>query len=114
MAETQDRSLDDRFEDVGPTRANYRVFVGPVPHIEVSGELDYSNAESLAMCLSVFEPGDSVIVDMSRLAFIDSVGIGVLAHARGRGVHITCRGAQAIVRRALEICGLSKILDVQS
>ena len=111
MAETKSASSDGRaILDVTP-RVNYDVRSdGPVPLIKVAGELDLLNADTLARCLSVFQPGDAVILDLSLLAYIDSSGINVLAQTYARGVNIMGRGAHGLVRRALEICGLDGVL----
>lgn len=111
MADTEAASLNGH-AILEPSCAQYNVHTdGSVPLIEIAGELDISNADTLARCLSVFEPGDEVIIDVSHLAFIDSTGISVLAQTWKRGVRIIARGAHGEVRRALEICGLdSRIL----
>ena len=112
MAETKSASLNGHaISDVEPACVRYDVRTdGPVPLIEVAGEIDISNADTLARCLTVFEAGDAVIVDLSHLTYIDSSGIGVLAYTYKRGVKITGRGAQRLVRRALEVCGLDGVM----
>jgi anti-sigma B factor antagonist len=47
--------------------------------LRLSGEVDLSNAESLAMALEPWlsSPGD-ITLDMEAVAFMDSTGIGVL------------------------------------
>jgi len=98
---------------VCPTRAHFHIRAdGPVPLIEVGGEIDLSNADTLAGCLSVFEPGDAVVVDLSRLRFLDSRGVAKLVQTCNRGVMVTCRGAQGTVRRAIELCGLDTFLTL--
>ena len=96
---------------MAPTCAHYNVRTdGPVPLIEVAGEIDISNADTLARCLSVFQPGDAVIVDLSHLTYIDSSGIGVLAYTHKRGVKVIGRGAHGLVRRVLEVCGMEDVI----
>lgn len=115
MGDTQDVPLSRRFAEVGPACAQYWVRMdGTVAVIEMSGELDLSNADTFEQCLSVFRAGDSVVIEMGRLTFIDSTGIGVLVRVRARGVEVACRGVQPAVRRALEICGLKDTFAFES
>jgi anti-anti-sigma factor len=85
---------------------------GDTPVITVAGELDMSNADTLRLCLQVFDRGDHVALNLAELEFIDSSGIGVLAEAHGRGVRICARRAQHEVRKALDICGLAGVILV--
>ena len=112
MPDTKDRSLGDG--GFPPSCAQFFVRSdGPRPLIEISGELDLSNADTLAGCLDAFEPGDSVIVELSNLHYIDSRGLATLAQACGRGIEITCRGARGSVRTVLEICGMSTVVTIE-
>ena len=84
----------------------------PGLHILVlHGELDIMSADDLALAL-VEVAGSTVVVDLSDLTFIDSSGISALVMARnrivadGRGLLVLTRPG-GIVRRALEIVGLS-------
>jgi anti-anti-sigma factor len=54
-----------------------------------------------------------VIVVMRDVTLIDSSGLGVLARLAAAGVEMELRGAQGVVRRALEIGGLDKIPNVR-
>ena len=76
------------------------------PVIEIAGEIDLAGVDGLAGCLSPFEAGDTLTVDLSNLEFIDSVGIVVLTRTRDRGVNLVCRGAHGSVRRALAASAL--------
>jgi anti-anti-sigma factor len=49
-----------------------------------------------------------VVVLMTDVTMIDSSGLGVLARLAAAGVRMELRGAQGVVRRALEISGLDK------
>ena len=115
MAETKDAPGNERVAiHLSDTRAQFHVRAdGALPVIEVDGEVDVSNADALAGCLSVFDEGETVIVDMTRLGFIDSQGIATLAQACTRPLHIVCRGAHGAVRRTLELCGLESILTIE-
>ena len=86
---------------------------GTTPLIEVAGEIDLANVDAFERCLAVFEPGEAVIVDLSRLTYIDSRGIAALVQAHNRGVDVTCRGAQDLVRRVFDVCGLDTLLTFE-
>ena len=112
MASIEDRPIEDGARMQRATScAHYNVHTdGAVPLIAVAGEIDVSNADTLARCLSAFEPGDAVILDLSRLTFLDSTGLGVLAHTHARGIKLIGRGAQGPVRRVLEISGMDGVV----
>jgi anti-sigma B factor antagonist len=84
--------------------------VGDVHVVSLRGELDIATAEGLADWL-VDISGSSVVVDLSRLTFIDSSGISamVVAHNRMKqvGDELVLTRPHPIVRRALEIVGLA-------
>jgi anti-anti-sigma factor len=54
-----------------------------------------------------------VIVVMHDVTLIDSSGLGVLARLTAAGVEMELRGAQGVVRRALEISGLNNVPNVR-
>ncbi len=78
--------------------------------IALHGELDMSSAECVDEALAGIE-GSTVVVDLSRLTFMDSTGITALVGARnwimddGLGQLVLSRPVCA-VRKVLEITGL--------
>ena len=87
--------------------ATYDIEKGRV--VSLTGELDASTCSNLAEHL-VGPPGDLIVVDLSRLRFIDSSGLGVLHEAWRRAIAddgnlIVCRPCP-LVERVLEITGL--------
>ena len=55
-----------------------------VPYLELIGELDLSTAEPLKLRLELIEreEADTVVVDLRRVTFMDSIGLGILvSHA---------------------------------
>jgi stage II sporulation protein AA (anti-sigma F factor antagonist) len=81
-----------------------RVFV-------LCGELDLSSCQGLTEEL-VGAPGSLVVIDLARLAFIDSSGLGAIHRARQRmekdgGNLVLCR-PQPNVKRVLEITSLDE------
>ena len=115
MADTTDSLSSERVPMHLPTtRAQFYMRAdGPTPLIEVGGEIDLSNADALAGCLSVFERGDSVILDVAGLNFIDSRGIAALVLTCNRDVKVICRGAHGAVRDVFEMSGLDTVLTIE-
>jgi len=75
--------------------------------IRLAGELDMSTAAQLDEVLgTAVEQGGAVTIDLSKLTFMDSTGIGVFLRAavslRGRGCLIL-HGEQDRVRRVLDL-----------
>jgi anti-anti-sigma factor len=102
-------------QDAPVTSAQFYVRTeGTVPVIEIAGEIDLSNVEALNRCLAVFDSHDDVVLDLSRLTYIDSRGIAAVAQTRGRGVRITCRGADGLVRRVFTLSGMSDVLAMEN
>jgi len=95
--------------------------VGGADVVWVVGALDCATAGLLGdgMSLASVMPGDRLVVDVSRLTFMDAAGIGVLAGAHeglvaGGGGGLVIRGASGIVRRVFELIGLTRwLLDAR-
>ena len=105
--------------------SGFSVHVGEVAGagvVRVAGELDCMTAAQLGDGLSraSLMPGTRVVVDFSRLTFMDAAGLGVLIAAHQRLVAqgregLVIRGASGIVRRICELSGVSALLgDRQS
>jgi anti-sigma B factor antagonist len=89
--------------------------------VEFGGECDASSLEELnAVLAEAFtEPPGRVVVDLTRVTFVDSVTLGALVAAAKRvrvsGGSFQVVGAVACeVRRAFELTGLTDYLLVQS
>lgn len=85
--------------------------------VELAGELDLYNAQDVREALIAQAERDPprLVVDLSRVTFIDSTGIGVLIEARTRlgnrqGFLVVSPGLET--RRALEISGLIRLFSV--
>jgi anti-sigma B factor antagonist len=80
---------------------------GPVCLVSLSGELDIATAPALAGQAAVLPGGiERLIVDLSRLEFIDCRGVRVLVgltRAAPPGCPVVVRGATGRVRRVLDI-----------
>lgn len=84
--------------------------------IALEGELDLAHqaATSDAVARVLDRRLPCLVLDLSRLSFIDSCGIHVLisAHKRGaeQGTQLVIIPGPPAVQRVLEICGLTEIL----
>jgi anti-anti-sigma factor len=84
--------------------------------VTVSGELDISNAGSLeatVVSITAKRPAQ-LIFDLSGLRFMDSAGIAVLLGAAARVDAVHLRDPSPIVRRVVEVTGLSGVLPIES
>lgn len=87
--------------------------------LRFAGELDAAGAHEAHSALSqaVGRGSGDVEVDLSRLEFIDSLGLGTLLKAshqlerQGRRLRVT--GARGDVLRAIELTGFAERLDLQ-
>lgn len=84
--------------------------------LSVAGQLDISNADSLQRALSAaVEQGPRLLVfDLEGLEFMDSAGISVLVRARSEVPEVRLRKPTPIVRRLIEITGLTEILPIDA
>jgi len=94
--------------DTGVDEAGTRI-------VTVSGELDISNAASLEATVASItaEHPDRLIFDVSGLRFMDSAGIAVLIGAAGKVNAVQLRDPSPIVRRVIELTGLSSVLHIE-
>jgi anti-sigma B factor antagonist len=85
----------------------------------LSGELDLVSAPRLRNAIASLrsEATDEVVVDLSDLTYIDSVGIGLLVASRRRldaeGRSFSVRNPAPQVLRLLEITGLVEYLGLR-
>jgi stage II sporulation protein AA (anti-sigma F factor antagonist) len=83
--------------------------------VSVEGELDVSNARQLesavARATDEHKPSE-LVFDLAGLRFMDSAGIAVLLGATKRVERVSLRQPSPIVRRVVELTGLSAVLPV--
>jgi anti-anti-sigma factor len=82
-----------------------------------AGEIDMASVGTLTACLDQLDGAfRKVVVDLGEVTFLDSSGLGVLAHAHQRFGpemrELTVRCPDGHIRRVLEISGLDQVLDV--
>ena len=84
--------------------------------VEVSGEMDLSNAGILETELQRLNGDLPVVLDLSHLDFMDSAGLTVLVRAadptRSGARSLAIRNASGQVERLLRLCGLDTRLAV--
>jgi anti-sigma B factor antagonist len=82
--------------------------------VRLAGDLDLETAGEVRWLLPRVS-GDSVVVDLSRLSFIDAAGISALLHGRhhveASGRRCTLRGARGLVRRVFDLAGLDHLIE---
>jgi anti-sigma B factor antagonist len=101
-------SVNDESFGVGVVNHNGRAIVF------ISGEIDMSSSPAVCDALSTAQQGSTdVIVDLSKVTFIDSTGINSLIRAFRRAPDdgsLQVVGAKSIVRRVFQITGVSELL----
>lgn len=77
-----------------------------VPYLELVGELDLSTVDPLKLRLELVERDDpeTIVVDLRRVTFMDSMGLGILVSHRLR--------ARQAGRRLLLVEGPKHVQDV--
>jgi anti-sigma B factor antagonist len=87
-----------------------------VPIIAISGELDSSNAasqEAVIAPVALAHP-QRLIFDLSGLRFMDSAGIAVLVGIAAKVDAVSLRDPSQVVRRVIEVTGLTDVLTIES
>ncbi len=87
----------------------------------VSGELDYSNAEDIGTAIVEAVPEDTakVVLDLTKVKFIDSVGICVILGLRkcleDRGQRLALViGQRSVIRRTLGLVGVTSSVPTEA
>jgi anti-anti-sigma factor len=90
--------------------------IGDPQVIVLRGELDISTADAARAVLdsSLSNQPDRVVFEMAGLTFMDSSGIAVLVHAANRAKYVELRHPSAIIRRIIEITGLSRTFTIDA
>jgi anti-sigma B factor antagonist len=92
-----------------------RIDSAGVPIVTVSGELDASNAALLedAIAPTVAKQPELLVFDLSLLRFMDSAGIAVLVGVAAKVNSVQLRNPSGVVRRVIELTGLSGVLRIE-
>ena len=85
----------------------------------LEGELDLASARRMEESLAEIEGSEParLVVDLTRLAFIDSTGLRLLiqasARARERGAELVLRPGDASVQKVFEMTGALDVLSFE-
>jgi anti-sigma B factor antagonist len=84
--------------------------------VALIGEIDISNAETLGASLDRLIDGETsaLVVDLTKLEFMDSSGIAMLLRAAARVDTIEIRNPSSVVRRIIECTGLGDVLHLET
>jgi anti-sigma B factor antagonist len=106
----------DSAADVAEVLIGTRIDPKGVPIVTISGELDSSNAASLedAIAPTVAKHPELLIFDLSLLRFMDSAGIAVLVGVAAKVNTVQLRNPSEVVRRVIDLTGLSGVLRIVS
>jgi anti-sigma B factor antagonist len=96
------------------------VLTGPHAIVTVRGEIDAHTAPSLKeRLLGLVEQGaDRLVLDLTGVTFIESVGLGTLVATRKRlrpydkSLCLVLAIDQTVLRRTFEITGLTKVFPI--
>jgi anti-sigma B factor antagonist len=84
--------------------------------VRLAGELDLYNADEVRSALdgALADEPSRLVIDLSRVEFIDSTALGVLIEARSKlgKAGLLLAAPQLETRRALEVSGLNRHLPV--
>lgn len=79
-----------------------------VPTIRIAGEVDMSNADLIRSSLDlVANDPQRVVFDLGELRFMDSSGLAILLGVAERSAVVELRRPLPLVRRIIELTGLS-------
>jgi anti-sigma B factor antagonist len=86
------------------------------PLLKLRGELDMLSAVQLREIIEglVDQRCDRLVLDLDELDFMDSSGIAVLVYSVNSIGTVELRNASPIIRRIIEVTGLSNVLRAES
>jgi anti-sigma B factor antagonist len=109
--------LDDKASDLDGAEASVEHWrEGPgVLVVRITGEVDMSNAASVQEAVDQVTGTDveHLVFDLGGLEFIDSSGLAVLLAAAQKVPSVRLRNPSPIVRRVVEVTGLSETLPTE-
>jgi anti-sigma B factor antagonist len=93
--------------------------VGQRHELRLIGELDLASADDLERQIAMLclEGGTEIVLDLERLAFVDSAGLRAMLAARQAceqgGCSLTLRNVGERVERVLDLTGMTAMLPIQ-
>jgi anti-sigma B factor antagonist len=119
MSDAGGSSSDDRSTETPATHARFHAEAGDRYVVHVAGELDADTVGDLKVLFDdAFgaEP-TTIVIDMSALEFVDSMGLGVLVTSHNRaaeaGIGFEIHDLPDSCRRVFEITNLLEVLDLR-
>jgi anti-anti-sigma factor len=105
-------TTDDRSAPVGT--AEVKSDAGGIAVIALIGEIDLSNVDGVRATIksTVAEARERIVFELGALEFLDSSGIALLLWAAAQTDAVQLRQPSDIVRRIIEVTGLSEILHM--
>jgi anti-anti-sigma factor len=87
-----------------------------VPIVKVTGEVDMSNVDVVreAVNLAISHDPDRIVFDLGDLEFMDSSGLAMLLAVAERISVVELRSAPPLIRRVIELTGLSDAFVIAS
>ena len=87
--------------------------------VYVSGEVDMATCGELRDAIEPFlGPGQTIVLDLSNVTFMDSSCLGVLVQARGQltadGGSLMLRNPSSAARRILTLANVEDLLDAEA
>ena len=80
--------------------------------VELRGEVDQSNAESIERHLQSTADGKLLVIDLRPTTYFDSAGVAILHSLRQRAQLALLVEPDSIVRRVLEITALDQLVPM--
>jgi anti-anti-sigma factor len=107
-------TTDDKAAPVGT--AEVKSEGGGIVVIALIGEIDLSNVERVRELItpSVSGAGHRLVFELGALDFLDSSGIALLLWAAAQTETVELRQPSPIVRRIIEVTGLTEILHMDA
>jgi anti-anti-sigma factor len=83
--------------------------------IRITGEVDMSNVDALRERIDSMVPAGTgrVVFDLGELEFIDSSGLSLLVDVANGVGHAELRAPSPIVRRIVDLTGLTSLLPTE-
>lgn len=87
---------------------------GGTPVVSLAGELDLTNIEQVRSSIGALLTAgtERLVVELSELDFMDSSGLALLAALARKVPQTELRNPSPIVRRLIDLSGLTAILNV--
>jgi len=84
--------------------------------VELVGEIDISNADGIGATVDRLIDAEAkpLVVDLTKLEFMDSSGIAMLLRAAARAGSIEVRNPSDVVKRLIECTGLAAVLHIET